>query len=188
MGKNLRKIKFTTGNNNAKTNKGWINLNEQIVNALDGDDSIIGKSSSLFGIYNLGKIVTGRGNDTIIGASQYSQGIHNFGLIETGEGMDIVSAIDGGFSGNGQINLGPDNDTLIGFGSIVSNGDSGIDTVLLGEGVYRIHDDHIHRDDVTMYVSGYEKIGGSRSGLFEFRNGDIAVNAEGLATFTEWSF
>jgi hypothetical protein len=142
-----------------------------------GNDTITGNGIS-HGIYNSGTINTGGGRDTITG-----NGISNSGTINTGSGRDTVDALQGGFQGEGRIILGAQNDTLKGFGTGTFKGGTGIDKILFGQGTYTITGPSIISDGVTMNVYEFEKIGGASGGLFNFMNGTLTVNSDGVATF-----
>ncbi len=161
-----------------------------------GNDIITGTGN--FGISNTGTINTGAGNDSITGISTGAgngfigggtvetsgdSGIYNTGTINTGAGSDTVNAIIGGFSGDGLIDLGTGNDTLIGFGAGNFYGGNGIDKILLGEGIYVISGSTIHSGVVTMNASQFERIGGANGGVFNYSNGIVTVDADGVASF-----
>ena len=145
-----------------------------------GNDTITGTGSDLVGIYSLGKIDTGAGNDTITGTGK-DCGI-DANMIDTGTGDDIVDALKGGFK-YGVIYLGPDNDTLKGFGEGKFYGGIGIDNMLFGEGTYEISGSNVVSGGVTMNVFEFEKIGGANGGLFIFSNGTLTVDSAGIGTF-----
>jgi hypothetical protein len=144
-----------------------------------GNDTITG-SGGRHGIINYSTINTGSGNDTITGTSSFL-GIVNFGTINTGTGDDTVNALQGGFGGiggirTGVIDLGADNDTLIGFVSenfYSKSGDFyggvGNDKILLGDGVYSFNGvDTIISNSVGMKVYEFESIGGVSGSTFSF--------------------
>lgn len=156
-----------------------------IINGGDGDDAITGTGGGL-GIQNLGIINGGSGKDTIrgkvIGAGAI--GIVNSGLIDTGAGDDTVDALNGGFVGPlGKTYLGKGNDRLLGFGTGKFYGGSGVDKILFSQGIYTIIGSNITSEGVSMTVSEFEKIGGSKGGVFNFANGTLTVSANGVATF-----
>lgn len=129
---------------------GIINAKTGIINLGEGDDLMIGETwavnppnggeSPRAGIVNYGLINTGNGNDHIRGFSgtiePANKSIFNDGIIITGFGNDIIDALTGGFSGTGLTDLGPGDDTLMGFGSGRFDGGSGIDKLLLPDGSY----------------------------------------------------
>ncbi len=94
-----------------------------------------------------------------------------------------MNAIIGGFSGNGVIDLGTGNDTLIGFGAGNFYGGNGIDKILLGEGSYEIFGSTIDFGGVTMNARQFERIGGVNGGVFNYSNGIVTVDADGVASF-----
>ena len=136
-------------------------------------------------------ISTGNDADTITGeaSAEGGYGIVNDGLIATGFGMDTVSAIKGGFSGSGTIELGADNDTLIGFGTGTFRGQLGLgDQILLGEGSYVIAaagflSFTISSGGDQMNVDTFEWIGGVNGGNFALAAGTLNVDVSGVATF-----
>ena len=103
--------------------------------------------------------------------------------------MDTVSAIKGGFSGTGTIELGADNDTLIGFGTGTFRGQLGLgDQILLGEGSYVIAaagflSFTISSGGDQMNVDTFEWIGGVNGGNFALAAGTLNVDVSGVATF-----
>jgi hypothetical protein len=164
---------------------------ESTIDTGTGNDIISGTGN--FGISNTGTINTGAGNDIITGMSTGAgfigvetggeSGIYNTGTINTGTGNDTVSSIVGCFSGNGSIDLGAGNDTLIGFGTGNFYGGTGIDKILLGEGTYKISGSTINSGGVSMKASQFEQIGGVNGGVFSYSNGNVIVNADGVASF-----
>ena len=187
-------------------------FNPGLIDTGNGDDTIIGVGSSAgignsgtittgggnytisgigsdYGILNAkleftttGLIDTGNGDDTIIGVGS-SAGISNSGTITTRGGRDTVDALQGGFQGNGRILLGNLNDTLKGFGTGTFKGGTGIDKILFGQGSYTVTGSTIVSGGVSMNVFQFEKIGGANGGLFNFRNGTLNVDNDGVATF-----
>ena len=117
---------------------GIVCTNNAIINTDNGNDIIIGIGNNNgiavggFSGSNSSKgiIRTGKGNDTIAGIG----GIFNnaFSIINTGAGEDTVDALSGGFSGNGTIYLGSDDDFIRGFGGQTVDGGEGFDTARLG--------------------------------------------------------
>ena len=211
---------------------GWIVNNAEMVNALAGNDVIVGDSSSEEGFVNEGSIDTGAGKDTISGTCSDSSdegiynegtidtvagndtiagvggwgiinvgtidtgagkdaitgvgtdlGINNVGTIDTGSGKDIVDALDGGFFGTGTTTLGSGKDTLKGFGAGNFDGGAGRDKILFGQGTYVINGGIISSGGVDMNVNGFESVCGANSGLLNFQNGTLTVNAAGVGTF-----
>ena len=134
------------------------------------------------GINNIGLIDGGPGNDTIRGSGKFI-GILNLGTINTGTGNDILDALIGGFLGAGKAYLGDGNDRLLGFGTGEFYGGAGVDKILFGQGIYTINGSSIISGDVSMTVNEFEKIGGSKGGIFNFADGTLTVNANGVATF-----
>jgi Ca2+-binding RTX toxin-like protein len=94
-----------------------------------------------------------------------------------------LSAIVGGFSGNGSIYLGTGNDTLTGFGTGNFYGGTGTDKFLLGEGIYAISGSTIDSGGASMNASQFEQIGGVDDGIFSYSDGIVIVNADGVASF-----
>ena len=111
-------------------------------------------------------------------------GIINHGVISTGPGQDIVDATKGGFWGNGETNLGIDNDLLKGFGPGFFDGGSGNDKVLFTQGTYTIIGNTIASEGVTMNVNNFEVIGGVQAGSFNYTDGTLTVDSVGIAIFT----
>lgn len=174
----------------------------------DGNDIIVGIGTNFSGISNTFTfsrdpmyINTGSGDDTIIGERNGAPstltnvgGIHNEGIINTGDGRDTVTALKGGFTGGGTIDLGADNDTLKGFANPFYgssglqprgnfNGGSGIDQILFDKGVYLVGENSISKKGYgEMIISDFEQIGGVNGGLFSLTSGmTISVNAAGVA-------
>lgn len=161
-------------------------FNNGTINTGSGNDTIRG-TGDLFGIENRGTINTGTGNDTITGTSTgIDSGIYNYGTIDTGTGTDVVESLKGGFRsllGVGETYLRADNDILKGFGTGSFYGGTGKDKLLFGKGTYEISGSTVVSGGVTMNVFEFEKIGGANSGLFNFQNGMLTVNAAGVGTF-----
>jgi hypothetical protein len=90
-------------------------------------------------------------------------GIFNTGLLDTGNGDDFVNGLEGGFGGKGTFNLGNGNDRLSGFGSGTFDGGNGIDTLLLGDGIYDIksHGKYFRLSNgiSNMELIGFESVG-----------------------------
>ena len=152
-------------------------------------------------------IDTGDGNDTIIGSSfggsEINCGIDNNGAIRTGAGMDTVDARNGGFRGRGLIDLGSDNDTLIGYGissGAASNpnfiGGLGTDKILLNAGSYKISNGtgfgsfNIQiigaplSSGSSMRTSGFELIGSASSLLTtSLVAGTITISSTGVLSY-----
>jgi hypothetical protein len=152
-------------------------------------------------------IDTGDGNDTIIGSSfggsEINCGIDNNGAIRTGAGMDTVDARNGGFRGSGLIDLGSDNDTLIGYGissGAASNpsfiGGLGTDKILLNAGSYKISNGtgfgsfNIQiigaplSSGSSMRTSGFELIGSASSLLTtSLVAGTITISSTGVLAY-----
>ena len=151
-----------------------------IINGGKGNDTITG--TGLLGIQNLGTINGGSGKDTIRGIGGI--GIFNQGFIDTGAGDDTVDALNGGFVGRlGKTYLGDGSDRLLGFGDGEFYGGSGVDKILFSQGNYTISGSSIISEGVSMTVNEFEKIGGSNGGIFNFADGTLTVNANGVATF-----
>ena len=148
-------------------------LNFATITTSQGDDKIIGynyginDNENLDGIQTSGRIITGGGNDKIFGP-----------------GQDIVDATKGGFWGNGETNLGIDNDLLKGFGPGFFDGGSGNDKVLFTQGTYTIIGNTIASEGVTMNVNNFEVIGGVQAGSFNYTDGTLTVDSVGIAIFT----
>jgi hypothetical protein len=114
-----------------------------LINALGGDDVIIGRrNGSKPGFFSdRGNLQFGRGDDELTGSSLSGIGIDNQGFIYMGpgddslkasggdvamrnrrfvfmqDGNDVVDVRDGGIRGRGFIDLGQGRDTFIGFGN-----------------------------------------------------------------------
>ena len=82
--------------------------------------------------------------------------IKNEGDILTGAGRDVVDALFGGFAGAGRVDLGADNDSLLGFGSGSFYGGLGRDMITLPEGQYSIK-----------YISGLPSATSETAGYIE---------------------
>ena len=182
---NLRGGTINTGAGNdtiTSTKRGnWGIINEGTINTGAGNDTITGNGL----IANGGTINTGRGNDTITGIG-FGLGIYNDGIIDTGSGNDIVDALQGGFAGSaGTTNLGSGIDILKGFGTGTFNGGAGRrDKLRFDEGTYVISGSTVVLFGMTMNVFEFEKIGGVNGRLFDFRDGTLTVNSDGVAAFT----
>lgn len=159
-----------------------------------GNDTIISNGifnarTRIFGKLTIGKIITGAGNDiisciSINNDSLRARGISNDGTIYTGAGKDMVDSLRAGFTGNGKTYLGANDDILKGFGNGNFYGGTGTDKILLGEGDYYISGTTIASSPgLIMYVNEFEKIGGANGGLFNYANGTLTVNSDGVATF-----
>ena len=155
--------------------------NDGMIDTGDGNDIILGTSKDKSGVsfLNSGVIYTGAGNDRITG-----NGIGNYSsIISTGTGNDIIDALSGGFSGDGTTDLGSGRDTLKGFGTGTFKGGTGIDKILFGQGTYTVTGSTIVSGGVSMNVFQFEKIGGANGGLFNYANGILTVNSDGVASF-----
>ena len=110
-------------------------FNSGTINTGNGNDRITGDVASAggdIGIFNSGTINTGIiGSDTITGSGG-EIGVFNSGTIVTSRGRDIIDALDGGFQGNGTVNLNNGNDIIRGFGQQTINGGNNTDTAVLG--------------------------------------------------------
>jgi len=92
--------------------------------------------------------------------------------------------LNGGFIGPiGKTYLRDGNDRFLGFGTGEFYGGSGVDKILFGQGTYTISGSSIVSGGVSMTVYEFEKIGGSNGGVFNFADGTLTVNANGVATF-----
>ena len=151
----------------------------------DGNDVVTGTGGEYFGIGIFGgSILTGAGNDVVAGTGgQCGIGIYNGSILDTGAGNDVVDALKDGFCGNGTVRLGAGNDILKGFGEVNAFGGSGRDQILLGTGVYTISDNTITKGAISMNVSEFERIGGTKGNLFNFADGTLTVGSDGFATF-----
>ncbi len=170
-------------------------VNHGTISTGSGNDIIIGHGKFSHGINNNGTILTGSGNDIIKGVVVTGgggfKGIINFGTIKTGRGNDVVDALKGGFLGSqGRTYLGSGRDTLKGFGTGSFYGGKGRDKILLGEGTYQVSNnsinifsDSINPSANTMFINGFEQIGGVNGGLFAINAGVLTVNAAGVGNF-----
>lgn len=170
-------------------------FNSGTINGDAGND-FIGGSAGVYGCglfndgyFSLGVIHGGPGNDIIRGASEENGlGIFNSGSIYGDAGDDIVDAINGGFAGDGIVDLGMDDDSLKGFGEGIFCGGLGTDKIVLGNGIYQVKRIHgsdwtITKQEVTMPISGFEQIGGARKGLFDLAEGTFRVTGGGIGSF-----
>lgn len=176
---------FTNTSDLAESNDGWILASGQTVNALNGNDTISGNSSStsgnrqdIYGIRNRGTIVTGAGDDTISGTAGPSEtgdefgilGIENSGTITTGIGNDSISGtsssgdtglsstgIDNGEATEGTINTGAGNDTIRGTGSAIGISNNPESKIFSGSG-----------DDTIMGIANADEPSFSR-GIWNFQ-------------------
>ena len=163
--------------------------NSGIILGSDGRDSILGEGGREV-IINKGTIDGGTGDDTIKGEGKDTirgigtTGIIDSGLIDTGAGYDTIYGLNGGFAGPlGKTYLGAGNDRLLGFGEGKFYGGSGLDKILFGQGTYTILGSNITSVGHSMTVNEFEKIGGSKGGIFNYANGTLIVNANGVGTF-----
>ena len=132
-------------------------------------------SSSSYGIRLISSSIEfGNGDDTLTGESRGGDGgvgieIDANSEINTGFGSDRVNAIRYGngdeFKGGGTVNLGADNDQLLGFGAITADGGQGEDSLLLSDGDYRFDSgsNTLSKGAVDMVVMGFEFIGGRQN-------------------------
>lgn len=81
-----------------------------------GDDLLIGSSGGGDGIENQGFIYMGPGNDRIE-ASGANLGIRNRRFIFMQDGADVVDVGEDGIRGRGFVDMGPGNNTFIGYGN-----------------------------------------------------------------------
>ena len=163
--------------------------NFSLLSTGDGKDRVLGFGGSI-GIWNEVEIDTGSGDDYIKGEGSWA-GIANNGIINTGSGNDIVDAIKGGFrfeeknpenpKGSGIVDLGNDDDRILGFGTGEFIGGDGSDIILLPEGLYEIGANSITRSWDVMKVTGFEKVGGINGGVFDFTPGRIEIGSDGIA-------
>ena len=157
-----------------------------------GNDVVTGTGGA-YGILiaNGSALDTGTGNDVVTGmGGAYGIVILDGNTLDTGDGNDVVDALQDGFGGNGTVRLGAGKDILKGFQKDtvfgIGNffGGSGRDQILLGEGTYVISGSTItNGSSVTMNVSEFECIGGTKGNLFNFADGTLTVGANGFATF-----
>ncbi|MGL6133860.1 MAG: hypothetical protein ACRC1L_06705 [Prochlorococcaceae cyanobacterium] len=103
-----------------------------------GDDLLIGRSRNGIGINNEGFIFMGPGNDRIE-ASGGDGAIRNRRFIFMQDGNDVVDVRDGGIRGRGFIDMGEGRDTFIGFGQHTIFGSrNDRDTLQLPRGSYEV--------------------------------------------------
>jgi len=158
---------YTSGSWNNSIDKvesrsdGIIVAHHSTVRTKGGNDSILGIGPDE-GINIKGRLYTDSGNDIITGVG-LKFGIFNTGLLDTGNGDDFVNGLEGGFGGKGTVNLGNGNDRLSGFGSGTFDGGNGIDTLLLGDGIYDIksHGKYFRLSNgiSNMELIGFESVG-----------------------------
>jgi hypothetical protein len=116
-------------------------LNSDTINTGDGNDIITGTSTYGDAIFNSGTIDTGDGNDIIIGIGTkypFTGNISNRGTINTGNGADSIIADNGFFASDGNIFLGNGTDYIRGSGSANLNGGNDQDSLELRSGTYTI--------------------------------------------------
>ncbi len=114
------------------------------IEGFKGDDTIFGRSGddTIFGGSNNDSISGGRGNDSIVGGSGNDsiRGAKGNDFLKGGSGFDTIL----GGSGNDTLDGGSNDDTLIGVSAntrgvgeidliLGSQGDSGADTIVLGD-------------------------------------------------------
>lgn len=159
------------------------------LNTGDGKDVVTGTAGSC-GIDISGTLDTGDGKDVVTGTGG-DAGIFIFGgKLDTGAGNDVVNALNGGFGGNGTVNLGAGNDILKGFqsdnvfGEGRFYGGTGRDQLQLDQGEYTITGNLItNSGGVELNAFEFERIGGTKGRLFNFADGILTVDADGVATF-----
>jgi len=168
--------------------------NQGYIYTEDGNDKITGKSKSQEGLTNSSYIDMGEGSDALKAAGALSA-LRNDGYINMGSGSDLVNCLKGGFSGDGEIDMGTGFDTVIGFGAQKIYGGGDRDTLLLDAGRYRItnytdewgysHGKKItNENNVAMIVDSFETIGSAASKQqLDLSNGTLLINAMGEATY-----
>jgi len=103
-------------------------------------------------------------NGTVGGTGSAGFGLVVPGRLITGAGRDTVDAREGGFGGGGLIDLGSDNDRVIGFGDISLNGGPGEDSLLLpglaGDFIRSVIPGgaSFSRGEITLNALGFEQI------------------------------
>jgi uncharacterized protein YkwD/deoxyadenosine/deoxycytidine kinase len=131
----LTGVVFTAGPDLAISNEGW--RLESVIQALEGDDIIIGEGISLgagsAGFGRSGTLDTGAGDDsitaTITSDSTFALSINILSKLIAGSGNDFISGLSKGFSGyglssSGLIDTGEGNDSITG----ASNGSKDVFT------------------------------------------------------------
>jgi hypothetical protein len=118
----------------------------------------------------------------------------------TGSGDDVVDVLRGGlryhYSGfdtsRSLFSLGPGDDRLIGFAGLpglvnegISNtpiveGRSGLDTLVLPQGTYRIVDSTVSGASSTLEARGFERLAGVTGGELAFADGSYRVDDAGI--------
>jgi hypothetical protein len=164
---------------------GGITVAKRVVaSSFNGNDSLSGIGPSQ-GILNEGIINTGNGADRITG--QGPTGIVNLGVIRTENGDDVVDALIGGFAGNGLVQMGRGNDSVLGFGPGIFHGGMGIDSIFFNPGTYDVSSRYGRVSVITnssdpslagieMIVSGFEFIGSaSTESLQVFSSGSFVI-------------
>ena len=117
---NLKDFTFGNKSDSAISDLGWVINAGEVIQALDGSDTIIGSDiGGEFGIVNFGALDTGAGNDVVTGSGG-GFGIFNQGsTLETGAGNDVVTG-SGGYFGifnqGSTLETGAGNDVVTGWG------------------------------------------------------------------------
>jgi hypothetical protein len=180
---------FTNKRDTAFSDSGWEVVSGATVETLAGKDVVTGTAGS-YGIVISGTLNTGAGNDVVTGMGGNYGILIIGGTLDTGAGKDIVDALNGGFAGNGTANLGAGNDVLKGFqtdnvlGEGRFYGGCGRDQILLDQGEYTIAGNLItNSGGVAMNAFEFERIGGTKGKLFNFSDGILTVDVDGVATF-----
>ncbi|MFM7512428.1 MAG: hypothetical protein ACKO3F_03525 [Cyanobium sp.] len=86
--KSLATFVFSAFSDRAFSSVGWFLLAGVVVDALAGNDVIVGQGGDT-GILNAGDLYSGDGSDSILGHGFFS-GLVNRGTIETGGGSDHI--------------------------------------------------------------------------------------------------
>lgn len=108
-----------------------------------------------YGIQNVGLISGGQGDDLIIGRGvDEGAGIYNTGTIRGDRGNDTVDAFDGGFGGDGFVDMGAGSDTVRGFGSGRFDGGQGEDTLVFPQGTYTIAAERNGEGYLAIFLAG----------------------------------
>ena len=143
--KSLATFAFSAFSDRAFSSVGWFLLAGVVVDALAGNDVIVGEGADT-GILNAGDLYSGDGSDSILGNGYFS-GLVNRGTIETGGGSDHIEGSSTDFEGiinSGLIHTGAGADALYGraddagAGSIANSGiiNTGVgDDVVDGNGI-----------------------------------------------------
>lgn len=166
---------WTKGNDDIKPENngqtpGWSIDNDQKVDTLPGNDTLIFEGRGIPALTNNGKLKMNKGRDLLRlsierNDEQNNVCLSNMGTIHLGKGRDQIDLLTGALSGEGKIKLGAGNDAFSGFGQQdLVHGGKGKDLLRLPAGTYEVNVEgkilSIKTDNHTMKTRDFEFIGG----------------------------